>query len=217
MARPHAGVARFPQAIAAAVPLVTPFDWSRACLRRVNSPCSLHTFCIDQLSKLIVQGCPSNLGNANARAACQSATLGLLCGSMQRLSVQIQTAARRLAHLQSAACARHLSTISPDIDAEVSTLPTYEKVEVPTTVVVRKKGHDVITDALYNKGTAFPLTERERLGLRGLLPPRILSLDEQEGRVMQDYREGLDFVSPEEVESWSISRCELRRCLAGIS
>ena len=93
------------------------------------------------------------------------------------------------------------------VDAEVHTLHTYEKVETPTTTVVRKKGHDVIADPLFNKGTAFPLAERERLGLRGLLPPRILKLSDQEGRVMQDYREGLDYVSPEEVESWSISRC----------
>lgn len=92
------------------------------------------------------------------------------------------------------------------VDADVHTLPTYEKVDVSPTLIVRKKGHDVISDPLYNKGTAFPHAERERLGLRGLLPPRILALEEQESRVMQDYREGLDYVSPEEVENWSISR-----------
>jgi hypothetical protein len=90
--------------------------------------------------------------------------------------------------------------------ADVDTLPTYEKIDVPQTLIVRKKGHDVIADALFNKGTAFPHAERERLGLRGLLPPRILSLEEQEQRIMKDYREGLDYVSPEEVENWSISR-----------
>jgi hypothetical protein len=91
-------------------------------------------------------------------------------------------------------------------EAEVDNLPTYEKIDVPQTLIVRKKGHDVIADALFNKGTAFPHAERERLGLRGLLPPRILSLEEQEQRIMRDYREGLDYVSPEEVENWSISR-----------
>jgi hypothetical protein len=90
--------------------------------------------------------------------------------------------------------------------ADVDTLPSYEKIDVPQTLIVRKKGHDVIADPLFNKGTAFPHAERERLGLRGLLPPRILSLEEQERRIMRDYREGLDYVSPEEVENWSISR-----------
>lgn len=86
-------------------------------------------------------------------------------------------------------------------------MPPYEKVEMSQTLIVRKKGHDVISDPLYNKGTAFPHAERERLGLRGLLPPRILALKEQERKVLQDYREGHDYVSPEEVENWSISRC----------
>ena len=122
----------------------------------------------------------------------------------------MQLASDLLARAQRACLAhglRHARWLCAGVDAEVHTLPTYEKVDTPATVVVRKKGHDVISDPLFNKGTSFPLTERERLGLRGLLPPRILSLSQQEGRVMQDYREGLDYVSPEEVESWSISRC----------
>lgn len=103
----------------------------------------------------------------------------------------------------------------PERERDEYALPTYEKLDVSPTLIVRKKGVDVIADALYNKGTAFPHAERERLGLRGLLPPRILTLEEQEGRVMQDYREGLDYVSPEEVENWSISRCAVRVVLLG--
>ncbi|KAK9749368.1 hypothetical protein RND81_02G121100 [Saponaria officinalis] len=36
--------------------------------------------------------------------------------------------------------------------------------------------------------TAFPMTERDRLGLRGLLPPRIVSFEQQYHRFMESYR-----------------------------
>ena len=37
--------------------------------------------------------------------------------------------------------------------------------------IVRKKGANLISDPLFNKGLAFPMTERDRLGIRGLVPP----------------------------------------------
>ena len=36
---------------------------------------------------------------------------------------------------------------------------------------VHKKGFNLISDPLYNKGLAFPHTERDRLGIRGIVPP----------------------------------------------
>lgn len=43
-------------------------------------------------------------------------------------------------------------------------------------IVVQKSGISLIHDPLYNKGTAWPKQERDRLGLRGLVPPAYLDL-----------------------------------------
>ena len=40
-------------------------------------------------------------------------------------------------------------------------------------VVVRKRSVDLLNDPLYNKGSAFPPSERDRLGIRGMVPPRV--------------------------------------------
>uniref|UniRef100_A0A803MPX9 Malic enzyme n=2 Tax=Chenopodium quinoa TaxID=63459 RepID=A0A803MPX9_CHEQI len=54
--------------------------------------------------------------------------------------------------------------------------------------MVHKRGADILHDPWFNKDTAFPLTERDRLGLRGLLPPRIISFEQQYARFMDSYR-----------------------------
>jgi malate dehydrogenase (oxaloacetate-decarboxylating)(NADP+) len=46
------------------------------------------------------------------------------------------------------------------------------------------RGHDLLQNPRLNKGTAFSDAEREALGLRGLLPPRIFTPREQELRIM---------------------------------
>ncbi len=48
-------------------------------------------------------------------------------------------------------------------------------------------GMALINDPRYNKGTAFTEAERDALGLRGLLPPRVLTIDEQLRRVRLNY------------------------------
>src|SRR6185503_17835221 len=51
----------------------------------------------------------------------------------------------------------------------------------------RKLGLDLLQDPRYNKGTCFTDRERDALRLRGLLPPRVFSMEEQLRRVMQNY------------------------------
>ena len=52
----------------------------------------------------------------------------------------------------------------------------------------RSEGIEVLGDPLYNKGTAFPEGERDRLGLRGLLPPTPTSMALQLKRIMKNLR-----------------------------
>lgn len=49
-------------------------------------------------------------------------------------------------------------------------------------------GAALLNDPVLNKGTAFAEEERDILGLRGLLPPRVLSQDEQVKRVIENVR-----------------------------
>ena len=49
-------------------------------------------------------------------------------------------------------------------------------------------GIDIIRDPALNKGTAFTELERQNLGLAGLLPPRVHSIDEQVERVLFNLR-----------------------------
>jgi malate dehydrogenase (oxaloacetate-decarboxylating)(NADP+) len=49
-------------------------------------------------------------------------------------------------------------------------------------------GVDVLRDPAINKGTAFTDAERDALGLHGLLPPNVSTLDAQVGRVLENFR-----------------------------
>jgi malate dehydrogenase (oxaloacetate-decarboxylating)(NADP+) len=49
-------------------------------------------------------------------------------------------------------------------------------------------GAAILHDPLLNKGTAFTEMERTVLGLRGLLPPHVCTIDEQVARVLDNYR-----------------------------
>ena len=51
-----------------------------------------------------------------------------------------------------------------------------------------KRGADLLNDPVLNKGTAFTQQEREELGLLGLLPPRVMSQEEQLARILPAVR-----------------------------
>ena len=50
------------------------------------------------------------------------------------------------------------------------------------------RGTALLADPLLNKGTAFTDPERDALGLRGLLPPRVFSLEEQVVRAYANFQ-----------------------------
>ncbi len=50
------------------------------------------------------------------------------------------------------------------------------------------RGDVLLHDPLLNKGTAFTAAERDALGLRGLLPPNVHTMEEQLARVLENYR-----------------------------
>ena len=39
--------------------------------------------------------------------------------------------------------------------------------------IARKKGKNVLSDPIFNKGLGFPRAERDRLAIRGLLPSQV--------------------------------------------
>jgi hypothetical protein len=49
-------------------------------------------------------------------------------------------------------------------------------------------GTDLLNDPILNKGTAFTDEERSNLGLHGLLPPQVESLEEQVVRAYEAYQ-----------------------------
>jgi malate dehydrogenase (oxaloacetate-decarboxylating)(NADP+) len=50
------------------------------------------------------------------------------------------------------------------------------------------RGLELLQNPVLNKGTAFTEEERERLGLCGLLPPRVCSMEDQAQRVLENFR-----------------------------
>lgn len=49
-------------------------------------------------------------------------------------------------------------------------------------------GRRLLANPFLNKGTAFTEPERKKLGLRGLLPPRVLTMEEHQNRILESVR-----------------------------
>jgi len=71
------------------------------------------------------------------------------------------------------------------------TRPPYELLPTPNGVLARihARGSAVLASPTINRGTAFTLAERESLGLTGLLPTGVSTLEGQLRRVYAQYRE----------------------------
>jgi len=53
---------------------------------------------------------------------------------------------------------------------------------------INTRGGDILSDPLFNKGTAFKTGERDRLRIRGLLPPRLSNMDVQVKRFLHNLK-----------------------------
>ena len=63
-----------------------------------------------------------------------------------------------------------------------------KNLEQPTAGSASLKGLALLQDPTLNKGTAFTEPERDALRLRGLLPPRVFTQEEQLSRVLENFR-----------------------------
>lgn len=67
--------------------------------------------------------------------------------------------------------------------------------QYPRPLRTKKHGIDVVHDPLWNKNLAFDLSERDRLGLRGLMPPKVQTMKAQIARSIEHIRSLPDDVS----------------------
>jgi hypothetical protein len=69
------------------------------------------------------------------------------------------------------------------------------EVKHPRPLNTHKRGIDILHDPLWNKSLAFSYSERDRLGLRGLLPPIVRTIEGQVNRVLTHLRSYPDPIS----------------------
>jgi len=67
-------------------------------------------------------------------------------------------------------------------------MPAIKSAPASKTVAPGKTGTDLLHEPSLNKGTAFTLEERKSLGLLGLLPPRVSTMEQQVQRLINNVR-----------------------------
>jgi malate dehydrogenase (oxaloacetate-decarboxylating) len=66
--------------------------------------------------------------------------------------------------------------------------PLIEEVDAVETIEVALRGAELLEKPMLNKGAAFSAEERRELGLIGLLPPHVASMEEQLTRTYENYQ-----------------------------
>ena len=94
-------------------------------------------------------------------------------------------------------CVRALATTTLTNPAHLhhKTGSALKTAKYPRPLRTRKSGKDILLDPLWNKSLAFSYSERDRLGIRGLVPPVVRTLDEQVARAMHHMRNQPDDVA----------------------
>ncbi|MBI2387427.1 MAG: NAD-dependent malic enzyme [Elusimicrobia bacterium] len=77
---------------------------------------------------------------------------------------------------------------SPPVPSHANGFVPSQSAKADTSHHPGRTGIDLLHDPLYNKGTAFTYKERQKLGLLGLLPPRVSTLKGQATRVIANVR-----------------------------
>lgn len=67
----------------------------------------------------------------------------------------------------------------------------------PPSLEIRARGIAVLDDPMLNRGTAFTMDERDHLGLRGLLPPSVETIEQQVDRCYEQFNS-----KRSDVEKW---------------
>jgi malate dehydrogenase (oxaloacetate-decarboxylating) len=82
---------------------------------------------------------------------------------------------------------------SPDRDGASGDRPQHALLEAPRgCLTVDRRGRDLISEPLLNKGTGFSDEERDTFSLRGLLPARVMTIEEQVSLELEHVRRKTD-------------------------